>query len=129
MSTLVVSALDLLPVVSLDEIQAEASLQTRIDRKYLLTAEALEAVIAACAESLRILDIAGERSFGYRSTYFDTPDLAAYRAAATGRIGTTAPTNTASSSIPKPNSMTRRLRSCAISPVSARTWSGCGARS
>ena len=34
---------------------------------------------------MRVLDIAGERSFGYRSTYFDTPDLVAYRAAATGR--------------------------------------------
>lgn len=85
MSALAVSAFATLPAVTLQEVECEAALQTRIDHKYVLTPHALEAVIESCVESLRILDIGGERSFGYRSTYFDTPGLMTYRAAATGR--------------------------------------------
>jgi hypothetical protein len=85
LTTLAVSAFATLPTATLQQVDDEAALQTRIDRKYVLTPQALEDVVEACGESLRILDIAGERSFGYRSTYFDTPSLVAYRAAATGR--------------------------------------------
>ena len=85
MTTLAVSAFANLPAATLQQVDREAALQTRIDRKYVLTPRALEDVVEACPESLRILDIAGERSFGYQSTYFDTPSLVAYRAAATGR--------------------------------------------
>ena len=85
MSAIAVSAFDHLPAVTLEEVECEAALQARIDHKYVLTPHALEAVVESCAASLRILDIAGERSFGYRSTYFDTPGLVTYRAAATGR--------------------------------------------
>ncbi len=85
MTGLAVDALATLPAVTLAEVECEAALQTRIDRKYVVTQHTLEAVVDVCADSLRILEIAGERTFGYRSIYFDTPELLAYRAAAAGR--------------------------------------------
>ena len=85
MNALAVGALATLPVVTLEDVECEAALQTRIDRKYVLTPRALESVVETCAGSLQILDIDGERGFGYRSTYYDTPGLVTYRAAATGR--------------------------------------------
>jgi hypothetical protein len=85
MTTLAVRAFATLPAATLQQVDAEAAFQKRIDRKYVVTPRAVDDVVEACGESLRILDISGERSFGYRSTYFDTPNLMAYRAAATGR--------------------------------------------
>jgi hypothetical protein len=37
-------------------------------------------MIAELSGELRVLDIDGRRTFGYESVYFDTPDLATYRA-------------------------------------------------
>jgi hypothetical protein len=75
--------------ISLDDLVASAGLQTRLDRKYLLTAADLDVVTDRLAgepdRGLAVLDIAGRRTFGYRSTYFDTPDLRAYRSAGRGR--------------------------------------------
>ncbi len=70
--------------VSLREVIDAADLQTRVDRKYLLTT----AELAALGEHLghfRALEIAGRRRFGYESVYFDTPDLDLYRAHRQGR--------------------------------------------
>ncbi len=71
--------------VALDELVAVAGLQTRVDRKYVLRSERLADVLAELPVGLRVLDIAGLRSFRYESLYFDTPQLLSYRAAATGR--------------------------------------------
>jgi hypothetical protein len=66
--------------IGLDELDAGAALRDRVDRKYVVPFEAF----AALAEQLRgthaALEIDGRRAFGYRSTYFDTPHLDAYRA-------------------------------------------------
>ncbi|GAB3254005.1 VTC domain-containing protein [Alteromonas gracilis] len=73
-----------LSAVSLPEVVASADLQTRVDRKYLLT----RPEFAALGEHLgdfRALEIAGRRRFGYESVYFDTPDLDLYRAHRQGR--------------------------------------------
>ena len=59
---------------------ALAELQTRVDRKYFVPAEVFRRMIAELAGELRVLDIDGRRTFGYESVYFDTPDLATYRA-------------------------------------------------
>lgn len=68
--------------VSLTALDAAASLQRRVDRKYLVTPEVWAAVLRDLPESPRILEMDGLRRFRYSSVYYDTPDLAAYRAAA-----------------------------------------------
>ena len=85
MTTAVVEHLGAWPAVTLAEVDRDAALQTRVDRKYVVTRSELADVLDSVRGALRVLDIDGERSFGYRSTYFDTPDLASYRAAASGR--------------------------------------------
>lgn len=80
------SAVDLLPSVSLDELDAEAALLTRVDRKYVIEAGELEAVLTGPYDSgvagLRVLEIDGRRSSRYESTYLDTVDLDSWTSAA-----------------------------------------------
>jgi hypothetical protein len=71
--------------VSLDEVNAIAALQTRIDRKYVITPGALAHALAGLDAPPRVLDIGGQRSFGYESVYFDTPRLDSYFRAARRR--------------------------------------------
>jgi hypothetical protein len=53
---------------------------TRVDRKYLVRRGVAEAFLESAPESLRVLTIDGRLATSYRSTYFDTPDLATCRA-------------------------------------------------
>lgn len=76
--------IDTLAPVTLDELNDTAALQTRRDRKYVLTPGELDDLLAALPPA-RVLEIDGSRSFAYDSTYFDTPDLHAYRLSATRR--------------------------------------------
>ncbi|MEU8243706.1 polyphosphate polymerase domain-containing protein [Actinoplanes missouriensis] len=71
--------------ISLDELVGEAALLTRLDRKYLLPAAELPELLNRMPSSVRMLEIGGQRSFGYRSVYFDTAGLDSYLAAAHGR--------------------------------------------
>ncbi|MFY1637936.1 polyphosphate polymerase domain-containing protein [Solwaraspora sp. WMMB335] len=74
-----------LPPIGLDELVRRASLLTRVDRKYVLAPVALPPLLTAVdalAQSARVLQIGDRRDFGYRSVYFDTPDLVSYRATA-----------------------------------------------
>lgn len=72
---------DLEPI-DLDALVRQASLLTRVDRKYLVPARLLPAVLRGLTGAARVLEIDGRRSFGYRSDYFDTPGLDSYLAAA-----------------------------------------------
>ncbi|MGP9683216.1 polyphosphate polymerase domain-containing protein [Brachybacterium sp. AOP3-A1-3] len=74
-----------LPGIDLGAMEEQASLMTRVDRKYLVPASVAVDLLEAMAEDLHVLEIAGGRSFAYRSLYYDTPDLDAYRTAATKR--------------------------------------------
>jgi len=78
-------SLDRFEPVDLDTLVSSASLQTRVDRKYLLRPETFEQLLTSLGDRARVLEIEGRRSFGYESVYFDTPDLTAYRAAAHSR--------------------------------------------
>jgi len=71
--------------VTLDGLVAEASLLTRVDRKYVVPRDGLDAVIAALDPGTRVLEIDGARAFAYESVYFDTPDLLSFRMAAQPR--------------------------------------------
>lgn len=68
-------ALQMIEPISLDGVQAVAELQTRMDRKYLLPVGVFESLLSELASSFRVLEIDGMRTFGYRSIYFDTPEL------------------------------------------------------
>lgn len=72
--------------VTLEELDATAALQTRVDRKYVLTPAEVTALLGTlAAHGPRVLEIDGERSFTYASTYYDTADLLTFRLAARRR--------------------------------------------
>jgi len=74
------AAAALVDPIGLKELNELAELQTRVDRKYFVPADVFHRMIAELRGELRVLDIDGKRTFGYESVYFDTPDLATYRA-------------------------------------------------
>ena len=71
--------------VTLAELDTEAALQTRVDRKDVIPIEEVSTVLAALPSASRVLEIDERRSFGYESIYFDTPDLRCYLDAARRR--------------------------------------------
>ena len=68
--------------IDLAELMERASLQTRIDRKYVLPSGKLEVLLRGIEPGARVLEIDGRRDFAYESVYFDTPDLTSYLGAA-----------------------------------------------
>lgn len=71
--------------IGLADLVAEADLQTRVDRKYLLDAGEVVRLLEAAPQRLRVLEVDGLRTFDYESTYFDTPGLRQYHRHAYGR--------------------------------------------
>lgn len=71
-----------LPAISLEELNDSAALQTRTDRKYILTSDQARELLPLLAAGSRVLQIDALRSFNYSSIYFDTPELDSYRLAA-----------------------------------------------
>lgn len=78
-------ATQLLRPTGLDELVARVELLTRVDRKYFVPVETFREFTALVKGEFAVLDIDGRRMFGYESVYFDTPDLATYRAHLQGR--------------------------------------------
>lgn len=74
-----------LPSLTLAEVVDAASLQTRVDRKYLLTPADLDRLLDVLADRTAVLEIDGLRAFRYESVYFDTPRLDSYLGSAHGR--------------------------------------------
>lgn len=77
------TALDRLRPIDLATLDEAAALLDRIDRKYvvpLTVAERLVNDLASMDDDWHVLEIAGARSFGYSSVYFDDRDLSTYRA-------------------------------------------------
>ena len=71
--------------IDLDRLDRVAKLRTRKDRKYVLTADELGALLESLSgvrDDVRILDIDGCRWFRYESIYFDTERFDSYRLAA-----------------------------------------------
>ncbi|MDN5745979.1 MAG: VTC domain-containing protein, partial [Nocardioidaceae bacterium] len=71
--------------ISLEEVLQAAELQTRVDRKYLLTPAQFSGLAETLGSRFRCLEIEGKRIHGYESVYFDTADLALFRAHRQGR--------------------------------------------
>lgn len=77
--------LEALAPIGLEELNGAAGLQSRVDRKYVVSADELDAVVDRLADSHRILEIDGRRVFRYRTTYYDTSDLLSLREHLQGR--------------------------------------------
>ena len=76
----VAEAATMVDPIGLKELMDLAELQTRVDRKYFVPAAVFRKLIAELRGELRVLEIDGRRTFGYKSVYFDTPRLTNYRA-------------------------------------------------
>ncbi|GAA1908862.1 VTC domain-containing protein [Streptomyces sodiiphilus] len=72
------AALAGLPPIGLEELVSRALLQTRVDRKYVLPVDTVRTLLRRLPAGTRVLEIDDDRSFAYRSLYFDTPDLVSY---------------------------------------------------
>lgn len=72
--------LDNLESIGLNELNSDASLLTRKDRKYLVPLAVARRLVEE--SDVRVLEIDARRTFRYESVYFDTPDRVSYRAAA-----------------------------------------------
>lgn len=68
--------------IGLDELVDRASLQTRVDRKYVLPIREVAALLSEIGSDTQVLEIDGIREFAYESIYFDTPELSSYLLAA-----------------------------------------------
>ena len=66
--------------VSLAEVLLEAPQLVRVDRKYLVRVPTAQSLVDRLPPAYRVLTIDGRTWTSYRSTYFDTDDLASARA-------------------------------------------------
>ena len=67
-----------LNAIGLDELNKRAAMLTRVDRKYALDAATASAILSHLPEDVLVLNIDGQVSQGYASTYYDTPDMDSY---------------------------------------------------
>ena len=74
-----VAGLHDLASIGLDELNASAALQERVDVKYIVTLAQLETLLEQLAPTCRALEIDGVRAFAYRTTYYDSDDLLMFR--------------------------------------------------
>ncbi|MBN2165096.1 MAG: polyphosphate polymerase domain-containing protein [Marinilabiliaceae bacterium] len=66
----------------MDEVQ----FMNRTDTKFVLSARQLPALLKDAAERYRMLEIEGERSLAYKTTYFDTEDYHFFREHLKGKL-------------------------------------------
>ena len=71
--------------IGLEQLDAGAALRDRVDVKYVVPFAAFAALAERLTRTHAALEIGGRRAFAYRSTYFDTPELDAYRDHLQGR--------------------------------------------
>ena len=72
------SRIDRMQPVGLDEVNRDAELQTRTDRKYAVSDAHLDALINEFGDRCSVLQLDGRRRFSYSTTYHDTPDRRLY---------------------------------------------------
>lgn len=72
------AAIERLRPVTLAELNADAELLTRTDRKYVVSARQLAALVEAFSNDCSVLDVESRRSFSYSTTYHDTDDRRLY---------------------------------------------------
>lgn len=65
--------------INLAELDSTAGLMTRRDKKYILHSSLVSQLLKQAQDYYSILEIDGIRSFGYNSTYYDSPCLSTYK--------------------------------------------------
>lgn len=65
--------------ISLADLNAQAELMTRFDRKYFVPRAVLAELLGPVQDRARVLEIGGHRDFRYRTVYFDSRDFRFYR--------------------------------------------------
>ncbi|WP_166827505.1 polyphosphate polymerase domain-containing protein [Brevibacterium limosum] len=71
--------------ITLAELNAQARMMTRVDRKYFVPRELFLDLLVATEDDFQVLEIAGRHRFEYRTVYFDTPDFRFFRDHVQGR--------------------------------------------
>lgn len=71
--------------IGLEEINATARLLNRVDRKYFVPRAVLTRLLSEHVEDMRVLEIDAQRSFLYRTVYYDTEDFLFFRQHRQGR--------------------------------------------
>lgn len=64
--------------ISLEALNGKAAMLERLDHKYIVPADRLQAALAAFAPIFDVLEIKGKRAFTYATRYFDDPAQRAY---------------------------------------------------
>ncbi|MGB5871121.1 MAG: polyphosphate polymerase domain-containing protein [Albidovulum sp.] len=64
--------------ISLDVLNSKAEMLSRIDNKYVIDRQALQAILPALARDFDILEIENCRAFVYETSYFDDRNHSAY---------------------------------------------------
>ena len=72
--------------VSLEQLDDRAALLRRVDRKYALESERFLELLELLRDDHEVLEIDGQRSFAYRSVYFDASDLRCFWDHVLGRV-------------------------------------------
>ena len=85
MSTLTAVGVQSWESITLEELVEQAELLTRVDRKYVVPAVDVGILMDGLADSAFVLEVDSRREFGYRSTYFDTPQRDSYLSAGRSR--------------------------------------------
>ena len=67
-----------LDAIGLDELNKRAAMLTRVERQYAPDATQASAILSRLPAETKVLQIAGQVSQGYASTYYDTPDMDSY---------------------------------------------------
>lgn len=68
---------DLTPI-TLGELNAQAAMMSRVDRKYVLNSHEIPEILSDLEPETLVLEIYGKRGQSYETTYFDTPELDAF---------------------------------------------------
>lgn len=65
--------------IDLADLNARAALERRVDRKYVVPWETVDALAERLRPTHAVLELGGARTFGYRTLYYDSPSLASFR--------------------------------------------------
>jgi hypothetical protein len=80
-----IAGVEALPTVGLAQLAPLGQVQRRFDDKFLVAYGDLARLVGALGDGWGVLAVDSERQLGYRSVYFDTPDLLTYRDHVKGR--------------------------------------------
>ena len=64
--------------LSLENLNAKAAMLDRLDNKYIIHQEVLKEALPKLIKLFEVLEIEGNRHFGYKTVYFDSKDFDSY---------------------------------------------------